>query len=173
MKNIGFSSIILIYLIILKKSRAITKNNKKGVGNMERKDFKKITGENLKTCRKIILAQGECLDIECEDCLFSSSNTNLNCGGNDEETLRLCEEALKKFGEKKGKKILRHHRITRNEMKKFYTYIKQKYEIVGERTNDLNSYDKLEEAISKSIDNIVERALKEQKERVLSKINSM
>lgn len=143
---------------------------------MERKDFKKITIENLKTCEKIVKAQGKCLDIECETCLFSSRNTRLNCGGNDRETLVLCEEAIRKFGGKKErveKKILRHHRITRNEMKKFYTYIKQKYEIVGEKTNDLNSYDKLEEAISKSIDNIVERALKEQKERVLSKISSL
>lgn len=139
---------------------------------MERKDFKIISKENLKTCREIVKFQGDCMGIECETCLFSSDNTKLNCGGNNKETLKLCKEALEMFGEKRKTKI-RHHHITRNEMKKFYTYLKQKYGVTGEKTNDLNSYDKLEEAISKSIDNIVERALKEQKERVLYKINSL
>lgn len=142
---------------------------------MERKDFKKITKENLKTCREIILSRGDCMGIECEACLFCSTNTNLNCGGNNKETLALCEEALKLFGKKDEKKVyrLKHHHITRNEMKKFYTYLKQKYGVAGEKTNDLNSYDKLDEAISKTIDDIVRKALREQKEKALLRINSL
>lgn len=139
---------------------------------MERKDFKIISKENLKICREIVKSQGDCMGIECETCLFSSDNTKLNCGGNNKETLRLCEEALERFGEKREKKI-RHHHITRNELKKFYTYLRKKYEIVGERTNDLNSYDKLEEAISETVDKIVRRALREQKEKALLRINSL
>ena len=46
---------------------------------MERKNFKKITRENLKTCREIVLSKGDRMGIECETCLFSSENTKLNC----------------------------------------------------------------------------------------------
>ena len=146
--------------------------NKKGDESMERGDFKRITRENLKTCREIVLSKGDCMGIECETCLFSSENTKLNCGGNSKETLALCKEALEKFGEKRKTKI-RHHHITRNEMKKFYTYLKQKYGVAGEKTNDLNSYDKLDEAITKTIDDIVRKALREQKEKALLRINSL
>lgn len=139
---------------------------------MERKDFKIISKENLKNCRKIVASNGDCAEIECEDCLFSFNNTRLDCGGDSEKTLRLCEEALEIFGEKREKKVRNHH-ITRNELKKFYTYLRKKYGIVGERTNDLNSYDKLEEAISETVDKIVRRALREQKEKALLRINSL
>lgn len=137
---------------------------------MERKDFKRITRKNLKTCKEIISSQGDCIGIECEDCLFSCENTNLNCGGNSKETLKLCEEALRKFGEKRVKKV-RHHHITRNEMKKFYTYLKQKYGVAGEKTNDLNSFENLERGIEKVIDEIVDGALTEQKKEILAKID--
>lgn len=133
---------------------------------MERKDFKKITKENLRTCKEIILSKGDCMGIECENCLFCNENTNLNCGGNNRETLNLCMEALEKFGKKR-----KSNHITRNELKKFYTYLKQNYNIVGEKTNNLNSYESLENAISKIIDDIVRKALREQKERFLLRIN--
>lgn len=67
---------------------------------MKREDFKIINEKNLETCRKIISQGGNCLDVECEVCLFSSTNTKLNCGGNNDETLNLCKEAIKKFGKK-------------------------------------------------------------------------
>ena len=137
---------------------------------MNKKDFKKITIKNLKTCRKIVLLKGDCMGIECETCLFSSENTKLNCGGNSKETLALCKEALEKFGEKRKTKI-KHHHITRNEMKKFYTYLKQKYGVAGEKTNELNSYKNLERGIKKVIDEIVTLALIEQKKEILAKID--
>lgn len=142
---------------------------------MEREDFKIINEKNLETCRKIISQGGNCLDVECEVCLFSSTNTKLNCGGNNEETLNLCKEAIKKFGKKGENKVhkLKHHQVTRNELKKFYTYLRKKYNVAGERTNDINSSDKLEEAIEKIIDSIVKRALREQKEKALLRINSL
>lgn len=166
MKNIGFS-LNMIYLIILKMSIG---KNKKGDESMERGDFKRITRENLKTCREIVLSKGDCMGIECETCLFSSENTKLNCGGNSTETLALCKEALEKFGEKRKTKI-RHHHITRNEMKKFYTYLKQKYGVDGEKTNELNSYENLERGIEKVVDEVVTLALIEQKKEILAKID--
>lgn len=166
MKNIGFS-LNMIYLIILKMS---IRKNKKGDESMERGDFKKITRENLKTCREIVLSKGDCIGIECETCLFSSENTKLNCGGSSKETLALCKEALEKFGEKRKTKI-KHHHITRNEMKKFYTYLKQKYGVAGEKTNELNSYENLERGIEKVVDEVVTLALIEQKKEILAKID--
>lgn len=137
---------------------------------MERKDFKKITKRNLEICKKIIKNDGDCMDLEidCEECLLNNENTTLDCGGSAEQTLALCKEAIEKFDKRK-----RHHQITRNEMKKFYTYLRKKYCVVGDKTNDLNSYGELDKAISKIIDDIVRKALREQKEKILLRVNDI
>lgn len=132
---------------------------------MQRKDFKIITKEHLKTCGEIVRSKGDCMGIECEKCVFSSSNTKLNCGKDNRETLALCEEFLKKFGVDK-ERVSRNTHLTRNELKKFYTYLKRKYQINGEKTNDINSFDKLEIAIEKTVDEIV-------KKRLIQSINSL
>lgn len=141
---------------------------------MKKSDFKQITDIYLKTCREIILSQGNCMGMDCEACLFSSDNTKLNCGGNNKETLKLCEEAIKLFSVRNIKPTkLKHHKVTRNELKKFYTYLRRKYSIMGEKTNDLNSSNELENAIENIIDEIVKKALIEQKEKALLRINSL
>ncbi len=74
---------------------------------MKREDFKEITEEHIKICKKIIKQKGKCIGIDCKECMFYKNNRVNDKGGchqysssvvitvEDPKLVQSCKEFLK------------------------------------------------------------------------------